>query len=391
MSKKDYYEALKVDRSASADEIKKAYRKKAMKFHPDKNPGDAEAERKFKEINAAYDVLKDEQKRAAYDRYGHDAFEAGGMGAAGGGAGGMGGGQGFGGFGDIFEDIFSDFMGGQAGGARAQQGARGTSGARRGNDISYELDITLEESFKGVEKNIKVATWQGCEPCKGSGAEAGSKSETCSTCQGSGRIRAQQGFFTVERTCSSCGGAGQTIKNPCKACGGSGRIRKGKSLKVTIPTGIEDGTRIRLTGEGEAGVRGGPNGDLYVFLSIAPHRFFKRESAHLHCKVPTPMHIVTLGGTIEVPTIEGKRMKISVPAGTQTGQQFRLKEKGMTIMRSKRRGDMFVEIITETPVNLSKKQKELLEQFAKGGDTKTNPNASKFFDKMKEFWGELKE
>ncbi len=389
MSNKDYYEALNVDRKASADEIKKAYRKKAMKFHPDKNPGDSEAEQKFKEINSAYDVLKDEQKRAAYDRYGHDAFQSGGMGNAGGNAGGGFSGQGFGGFGDIFEDIFSDFMGGQTAGGAHRAG--GTNGAKRGNDISYELEITLEEAFKGVDKNIKVATWQSCTPCEGKGAEKGSRAETCDTCKGAGRIRAQQGFFTVERTCSSCGGVGQTIKNPCKSCGGSGRIRKGKSLKVSIPTGIEDGTRIRLSGEGEAGIRGGPNGDLYVFLSIAPHRFFKRESTHLYCKVPTPMHIVTLGGTIEVPTIQGKRMKISVPEGTQTGQQFRLKDRGMSIMRSKQRGDMFVEVLIETPVNLSKKQKELLEQFVKGGTPKTNPNSSKFFDRMKGLWDDLKD
>lgn len=391
MSKKDFYEVLGVDRKATAEELKKAYRQLAVKLHPDKNPGNKDAEKKFKEVNEAYDVLKDEQKRAAYDRFGHGAFQNGGPrpggGAGGGGFSGFAGGAA--GFGDIFEEMFGDFMGGGAQGAR---GGAGSTGARRGGDLSHELEITLEEAFKGKEAPIKVASWQGCGTCDGSGAEKGSKPETCGTCRGSGRVRAQSGFFTVERTCSSCGGAGQTIKNPCKSCGGSGRTRKEKNLQVTIPAGIEDGTRIRLAGEGEAGVRGGPPGDLYVFLTIKAHRFFQREGSSLYCRVPVPIHTVALGGTVEVPTIDGKRMKVSVPAGTQTGQQFRLKNKGMTVLRSPMRGDMFVEVVVETPVNLSKKQKDLLQEFA--GDAsgaKTNPQSSGFFDKVKELWEDLKD
>ena len=391
MAKKDYYEILGVDKKASADELKKAYRQLAVKFHPDKNPGNKESEQKFKEISEAYDVLKDEQKRAAYDRFGHGAFQ-GGMGGgprpgggAGGGFGGFSGGGG--GFSDIFEEMFGDFMGGAA-----QNGQRRSDGARRGADLSHQMEVTLEEAFKGKDASVKISTWQGCQACSGSGAEKGSKPETCPTCHGSGRVRAQQGFFTVERTCPTCGGAGQTIKNPCKVCGGSGRTRKEKTLQVSIPAGIEDGTRIRLAGEGEAGVRGGPPGDLYVFMSIKPHRFFQREGANLYCRAPVPIHTVALGGTIEVPTIDGKRMKVTVPSGTQTGQQFRLKGKGMTVLRSPARGDMFVEVIVETPVNLSKKQKDLLRDFSSdGNDAKTNPQSHGFFDKVKELWEDLKD
>jgi len=388
MSKKDFYQVLGVDKKASADELKKAYRKLAMQYHPDKNQGNKEAEAKFKEISEAYDVLKDEQKRAAYDRFGHGAF-TGGMGG-GAGAGGFGGGAqgfsgGFGGFGDIFEEMFGDFMGGQQ-----RRGASG-DGARRGADLSYEMEITLEDAFAGKEAPIKVASWQPCQPCSGSGAEKGTKADTCDTCRGAGRVRAQQGFFTVERTCPTCGGAGQTIKTPCGSCGGSGRTRKEKSLKVAIPAGVEDGTRIRLAGEGEAGLRGGPAGDLYVFLGIKPHRFFQREASNLYCRVPVPITTVALGGNIEVPTIDGKRMKVAVPAGTQTGQQFRLKGKGMTVLRSPNRGDMFVEVAVETPVNLTKRQKELLQEFAGDTNDKTNPQSSGFFDKVKGLWEDLKD
>lgn len=394
MSNKDYYQVLGVEKGASKDDLKKAYRKLAMKYHPDRNQDNKEAEQKFKEVNEAYDVLKDDQKRAAYDQYGHSAFQAGGFGNAGGGAragaggfggfGGMGGGAG--GFSDIFEEMFGDFMGGTAGGARRQDGAR------RGNDISHEMSITLEEAFKGINRKIKVPTWNTCETCTGSGAEKGSKPETCGTCQGAGRVRAQQGFFMVERICPSCHGAGQTIKNPCKSCGGSGRTRKEKTLEVTIPAGVEDGTRIRLSGEGEAGVRGGPAGDLYVFLTVKPHRFFQREGANLYCRVPMPITTVALGGTVEVPTIDGKRIKVNIPAGTQTGQQFRLKSKGMSVLRSPNRGDMYAEVMVETPVNLSKRQKELLKEFA--GDennSKTNPNSAGFFNKVKDLWEDLKD
>jgi molecular chaperone DnaJ len=387
MSKKDYYEILGVDKKATAEELKKAYRQMAMKHHPDKNPGNKEAEHKFKEANEAYDVLKDEQKRAAYDRFGHAAFQQGGGGrpGAGGAQGGFGGG---GGFSDIFEEMFGDFMNGAAQGGRRGGG----EAARRGGDLSHDMEITLEEAFKGHDATVKVASWQGCQTCHGSGAEKGSKVETCETCRGAGRVRAQQGFFTVERTCSTCGGAGQTIKHPCKACSGTGRTRKEKSLQVSIPAGIESGTRIRLAGEGEAGVRGGPSGDLYVFLTIKAHRFFQREGANLYCRVPVPIHIVALGGNVEVPTIDGKRVNLTIPSGTQTGQQFRLKGKGMTVLRAPNRGDMFVEVAVETPVNLTKKQKELLQEFvAESIDSKTNPQSHGFFAKVKELWEDLKD
>jgi molecular chaperone DnaJ len=384
MSKKDFYEILGVDKKASAEDLKKAYRKLAMQHHPDKNPGDKKSEHKFKEISEAYDTLKDPQKRAAYDRFGHGAFE-GGMGAAA--ARGGGGQAGGGGFSDIFEEMFGDFMG-----SGGQGRSRGGEAARRGADLSHEMAISLEDAFKGTDTTVKVSTWQSCQGCTGSGAEKGTKAETCPTCRGAGRVRAQQGFFTVERTCPTCGGIGQTIKTPCHVCGGSGRTRKEKSLQVSIPAGIEDGTRIRLTGEGEAGVRGGPSGDLYVFLSIKPHRFFQREGANLHCRVPVPIDIVTLGGTVEVPTIDGKRTKVTIPGGTQTGTQFRLKGKGMTVMRSTHRGDMYAEVVVETPVNLSKKQKELLQEFAGDpGSAKANPQSSGFFEKVKDLWEDLKD
>jgi len=386
MSKKDYYEILGVDKKATAEELKKAYRQMAVKYHPDKNPGNKDAEHKFKEVSEAYEALKDEQKRAAYDRFGHAAFQQGGGPRPGGGAahGGFGGG---GGFSDIFEEMFGDFMGGGG-----QTGRRGGEGVRRGADLSHDMEITLEESFRGKDAAVKIATWQGCQTCSGSGAEKGSKAETCETCRGLGRVRAQQGFFTVERTCTACGGGGQTIKNPCKTCSGTGRTRKEKTLQVSIPAGIETGTRIRLAGEGEAGVRSGPPGDLYVFLTIKQHRFFQREGANLYCRVPVPMHLVTLGGGVEVPTIDGKRIKLTVPAGTQTGQQFRLKGKGMTVLRSPNRGDMFVEVAVETPVNLTKKQKELLQEFiSESVDSKTNPQSHSFFDKVKELWEDLKD
>jgi len=390
MAKRDYYQVLGVAKGATADELKKAYRKMAMQYHPDKNQGNKDAEAKFKEINEAYDVLKDDQKRAAYDRFGHGAFEGGGFGAGAGrgGAGGFQGGFAGGNFSDIFEEMFGDFMGGQQ---RGRSGG-GSDGARRGADLSYELDISLEDAFKGKETPIKVASWQGCQSCNGSGAEKGTKAETCGTCKGAGRVRAQQGFFTVERTCPGCGGVGQTIKTPCSNCSGSGRIRKERTLNVAIPAGVEDGTRIRLSGEGEAGLRGGPAGDLYVFLSVKPHAFFQREASNLYCRVPVAMTVAALGGSVEVPTIEGKRIKVSVPAGTQTGTQFRLKGKGMSVLRSNARGDMFVEVAVETPVNLSKKQKDLLSEFA--GDTpasKNSPQSTGFFDKVKDLWEDLKD
>jgi len=383
----DYYSILGVAKGANEDELKKAYRKLAMQYHPDKNQGDAEAEKKFKSINEAYDVLKDAQKRAAYDRFGHDAF-TGGMG--GGGGAGAAGFDFSGSFSDIFEDLFGEFTGQRRGGGGGRQAPQ--SAAARGNDLRYNLDITLEDAFKGKQQTIKVTTSATCEPCDGSGAEKGTSSETCSTCGGRGAVRMQQGFFTVERACSTCHGTGKVIKNPCKNCAGSGRVRKEKSLSVSIPAGVEEGTRIRLTGEGEAGFRGGQAGDLYIFLSIKPHKIFRRDGANIYCSVPLLFATASLGGQVEVPTIDGGRVKVNIPEGTQTGHQFRLKGKGMSVLRSSARGDMYIEVQVETPVNLSKKQKELLKEFEKSADAKTtSPASDSFFSRVKEFWEDLKE
>lgn len=389
MAEQDYYKILGVEKTANADEIKKAYRKLAMKFHPDQNKDNPEAEEKFKEINQAYDVLKDDQKRATYDRYGASAFDGsmgagGGAGFGGGGFGGMGGGA----FSDIFEDMFGDFMGGRGGGNRG--------GAQRGSDMQYTMEISLEDAYKGKEAKIKIPVNESCESCNGSGAEAGTSAQTCTTCDGVGRVRQQQGFFTIERTCPTCHGAATIIKNPCKSCGGAGRVRKDKTLKVKIPAGVETGRRIRLTGEGEAGIRGGARGDLYVLLSVKPHKLFQRDGANLYCRVPITVTRAALGGEVEVPTIEGTRATVKIPAGTQTGQQFRLKNKGMTVLRSDARGDMYIEIFVETPVNLNKKQQELLRELDSSmGDSKNagknSPESSGFFKKMREFWDDLSE
>jgi len=373
MAKQDFYELLGLGRDAGPEDIKKAYRKLAMQVHPDRNPGDKASEQRFKDITEAYDVLKDEQKRAAYDRFGHAAFEQGG----GRGAGDFGGG----GFADIFEEMFGSMMG----------GGRGQGGANRGNDLRYNLEITLEEAFKGRETQVRVPTLGACEACHGSGAETGSKPSTCSTCRGAGRVRTQQGFFTMERTCPTCHGAGKVIGNPCRVCAGQGRVRREKSLNVTIPAGVEDGTRIRLAGEGEAGIRGGGNGDLYIFLAVKPHPLFQRETANIHCRVPIAMPTAALGGSIEVPTIDGSRAKIAIPAGTQTGHQFRLRGKGMSVLRSHARGDMLVQVGVETPVHLTKRQQELLREFEQAGDHKTSPETEGFFAKMKEFFEDLRE
>jgi molecular chaperone DnaJ len=380
---KDFYKTLGIDKGASQDEIKKAYRKKALKYHPDQNKDNPEAEEKFKEVSEAYEILKDPQKRAAFDQYGAAAFD----GSMGGGAGGMGSGFGGAGFSDIFEDMFGDIMGG---GRRG-----GGNGAMRGSDIQYALDITLEDSYKGKEETIRMPLNDVCDQCSGSGAESGTGVETCDDCGGSGRVRMQQGFFTIERTCPTCNGQGQSIKSPCKKCSGAGRVQKEKKLKIKIPKGVDSGRRIRLTGEGEAGVRGGPAGDLYVLMQVKPHRIFKRENYHLHCRVPIPMTTAALGGEIEVPTIAGKTTSIKIPAGTQSGQQFRLKGKGMPILRSDGFGDMYIEAAIETPVNLSSKQKELLGQLDKtlGGKaaTKHSPQSSGFMGKVREFWDDLTE
>ena len=382
MAKRDYYDVLGASKGASAEELKKAYRTKAKELHPDRNTDNPNAEAQFKEINEAYDVLKDADKKAAYDRYGHAAFE-GGRGPGGGGGGGNGD---FGAsFSDVFEDLFGDFMG--RGGQGAQGGRR--SRAQRGSDLRYNLRVSLEESFKGVQKTITVPSSVACDVCSGTGAEGGAEPVTCPTCSGMGKGRAQQGFFTVERTCPTCAGAGQTIKNPCKACGGAGRTEKERSLSVNIPAGVETGTRIRLSGEGEAGMRGGPTGDLYIFIETRDHPIFQRDGVNLFCRVPVSMITAALGGEVEVPTIDGGKSRVKVPAGTQTGKQLRLRGKGMPALRGGGAGDMMIELAVETPVNLTPKQKELLEEFEKLG-ADNNPEGSSFFAKVKGFWDGMK-
>ena len=374
MAKQDYYETLDVGQSAGNDDIKSAYRKLAMKYHPDRNSGDKTAEHKFKEINEAYSVLGDEEKRAAYDRFGHAAFD--GTGAGPGGAAGAGD-SGFnfgGGFADIFDEMFGEFGGARSRGAR-QQGTRGA-------DLRYNMDITIAEAFAGKQASIRVPSASACDQCTGTGAAKGSQPITCPTCEGHGRVRAQQGFFTIERTCSNCQGQGQVIDNPCPACRGSGRVNKEKTLSVTIPAGIEDGTRIRLNGEGEAGLRGAPAGDLYIFLTIAPDERFQRDGANIYMRVPITMTTAALGGTIEVPTVDGGRARVTIPEGTQSGHQFRLRGKGMSVMRSKARGDMYIRAVVETPVKLSKRQKAILKEFDESGKrSRNNPESEGFFSK----------
>jgi molecular chaperone DnaJ len=371
MAKADYYDTLGVSRTATEAELKSAFRKLAMQFHPDKNPGDAAAEQKFKDINEAYQCLSDGQKRAAYDRFGHAAFENGG---------GMGGGMGDG-FGssmaDIFDDLFGDMMGG---------GRRGRSNGReRGSDLRYNLEITLEDAFKGKTATIKVPSLMSCEACTGTGAKAGSKPKACGTCGGAGRVRAQQGFFAIERTCPTCQGRGEMIDNPCDSCRGAGRITKERSLSVNIPPGVEDGTRIRLAGEGEGGVRGGPAGDLYIFLSMKAHPFFQRDGADLFCRVPISMVQAALGGEFTVHTVDGSEAKVKIPEGTQSGKQFKLKSKGMPVLRTRDFGDLYIQANVETPQNLTKRQRELLEEFETESSNKTHPESSGFFTRMKEF------
>ena len=382
---KDFYETLGVSKSADKDEIKKAYRKLAMKYHPDQNKDNPDAETKFKEVSEAYEILKDEQKRAAYDQYGAAAFDGSMGGGPGGFSGGFGGGAGA--FSDIFEDMFGDFMG----------GGGGQGGAARGSDLQYTLEISLEDAYKGKEAKIKVPVNETCDSCNGTGAKDGAGGQSCTTCDGVGRVRQQQGFFTIERTCPTCHGQGTIIKDPCTSCRGEGRVKKEKNLQIKIPAGVSSGKRIRLSGEGEAGLRGGPRGDLYVLLAIKPHKLFKRDGANIYCRVPVPVSRAALGGDVEVPTIEGKSAKVKIPAGTQTGQQFRLKGKGMPVMQSQNRGDMFIEIFVETPVNLNKKQQDLIKQLDKdiggsdSGSNKHSPESSGFLNKMKDFWDDLKD
>ena len=382
MSKRDYYELLGLQRGASADEIKKAYRAKAKEFHPDRNADKPDSEAKFKEVNEAYDVLKDAEKKAAYDRFGHAAFEGGmGGGPRPGGGGGMGGNADFASaFSDVFDDLFGDFMGGRQGGRQR---------ASRGTDLRYNLRVTLEEAYNGLQKTIKVPTSIQCEECSGSGAEGGAEPTACPTCSGLGKVRATQGFFTVERTCPTCSGLGQIIKNPCNVCSGAGRVQKERALSINIPSGVETGTRIRLAGEGEAGMRGGPPGDLYIFIEVEPHEIFEREGAELHCRVPVSMTAAALGGDIEVPTIDGGRSRVKIPSGSQSGRQMRLRGKGMRALRGGATGDMFIELAVETPVNLTTRQKELLREFESLAED-NNPESHSFFTSVKSFWDSMK-
>ena len=380
MAKRDYYEVLGVAKNASDEDIKKAYRKLAMKYHPDRNQGEGakKAEESFKEGKEAYEMLSDAQKRAAYDRFGHAAFENGG------GPGGFGGGDGFGSsMSDIFEDLFGNIMGG----GRGRQG--GGNGRERGADLRYNLEINLEDAFRGKQAQISVPTSISCEPCSGSGAKAGSKPRACATCAGQGRVRAQQGFFAIERTCPACQGRGQVIDNPCASCSGAGRVSRERTLSVNIPVGVEDGTRIRLAGEGEAGLRGGPSGDLYIFLSLKAHPFFQRDGADLYCRLPISMVQAALGDEVVVRTIDGGEARVKVPDGTQSGRQFKLRGTGMPVLRSRDVGDLYLQAVVETPQNLTKRQRELLAEFETESSSKTHPEAAGFLTKMKDFFGNL--
>jgi molecular chaperone DnaJ len=378
MAKQDYYATLGVPRDAAAEDLKKAYRKLAMQYHPDRNPGDKQAEARFKDVSEAYDILKDEQKRAAYDRYGHAAFEQGG------GPGGFNAGFDFsagGGLGDIFDQMFGEFMGGRRGGA----GGR----TRAGNDIRQAVEVDLAEAFTGTKANLRVPTRVACDACGGSGSEDKARAaDTCPTCQGAGKVRAQQGFFLIERTCPTCGGQGRVIRKPCKVCHGAGTVQRERTLQVAIPPGVEDGTRIRLAGEGEAGAQGAPPGDLYVHVSIRPHHIFQRDGANIFMRMPLRMTQAALGGDVEVPAIDGTKAKVKIPPGTQTGDQFRLRSKGFSVLRSTARGDMYIQVAVETPQNLTRRQRELLEEFEAEalGNGKGSPESEGSFSKVKEFF-----
>ncbi len=372
MAKRCYYEVLGVSKTCTEVEMKTAFRKAAMQHHPDRNPGNAEAEVKFKELNEAYQILSDGQKRAAYDRYGHAAFEQGGFGG--------GGGDGFSSsMADIFDDLFGDVMGRRGGRANAN----------RGSDLRYNLEITLEDAFNGKTASLKVPTSISCEACSGTGAKPGAKPRICPTCGGQGRVRAQQGFFAIERTCPHCFGRGEVIDDPCTSCSGTGRTTRERALQINVPAGVEDGTRIRLTGEGEAGLRGGPPGDLYIFVSTKPHPFFQRDGADLFCRVPISMVQASLGGEVSVHTVDGGESRVKIPEGTQSGKQFKLKSKGMPVLRSRDVGDLYIQVTVETPQNLTKRQRELLAEFEAESSTKTHPESSGFFAKMKDFFENL--
>ena len=371
MSKRDYYDILGVEKNADDKAIKAAFRKLAMTNHPDRNQGDNAAEERFREANEAYDILKDPQKRAAYDRMGHAAFD---QSTGGGGFGG--GGFGGGGFSDIFDQMFSEFSGG-GGGRQNNQG---------GNDLRYDMSISLEDAFTGLQQDISITVASECDGCAGSGAADASKPSTCGTCGGAGRVRAQQGFFAVERTCHACQGMGQVISDPCRTCGGEGRVQRSKTLAVSIPAGVDTGTRIRLSGKGEAGLRGGPAGDLYIFVNVDPHPIFARDGGNLHARIPLPMTVAALGGSIEVPTLEGKMARLTIEAGTQSGRKFRMRGKGMPALRRGNPGDQIIEVQVETPTNLNKKQKEILEAFSNSGNT--SPESSSFLERVKRIWAD---
>ena len=375
MADKDFYEILGVQKNASDDDIKKSYRKLAMKYHPDRNKDDKESERKFKEVSAAYEILKDSEKRSAYDQYGHDAFRQGGMG----------GGQGFGDFGGGFSDIFEEFFGGGFGGQSRQRGPQ------RGNDLRYNMLVSIQEAFNGKKSQIRIPSYEGCDLCSATGSADKSGPSTCSTCGGQGKVRSTQGFFSIERPCPTCGGEGSSIKNPCLKCSGTGQVKKQKTISVTIPAGVDTGTRIRISGEGEPGQRGAGNGDLYIFVEVQKDKLFEREEENIFCQIPISITTAILGGDVEVPTIEGKKARLNIPPGTQSETQFRLKGKGMSILRQKRRGDMYVEANVEIPVNLNNKQKFILQEFEKEGGTskKHSPKSQSFFSKLKEVWEDL--
>ena len=378
MSKRDYYEVLSVSKSTSADEIKKAYRKLALKYHPDRNKGDKASESKFKEASEAYHVLSDKGRKTNYDQFGHAAFE---------GASGRGGSSNF-----DFSNIFSDIFGG--GGDPLDDLFEGFGGSRgrrrssdfRGADLRYDLSISLEDAYNGKKQEINFSSSDKCEICSGSGAEPGSKPISCSTCGGQGQVRSNQGFFTIQQTCPNCAGSGEQISNACKECRGIGKKQTKKKIFTNIPKGVDDGTRIRLSGKGEAGIKGGGNGDLYIFVSLKQHSIFKRSEENLFFEFPISLADAALGATVEVPTIDGRKAKVKIPSGTQNGKQFRLKEKGMPMMRNKNYGDLYIQAITEVPASLTKEQKKLLEQFKKLEDTKTNPSIKDFFEKAKKFW-----
>ena len=379
MSKRCYYDVLGVTRGARDSEIKAAFRRLAKACHPDSCNGDPDAERRFKELNQAYEALKDPQRRAAYDRFGHAAFDAG-----------LAGGQGHNFGADfsasmsaMFDDLFGEFMG--------QRRPRQRSSRERGSDLRYNMEITLGEAFEGKTAQIRVPTSVTCDSCSGSGAKVGTSPTTCRTCGGIGKVRASQGFFTIERTCPACQGRGEVIETPCGSCNGSGRVTKERTLSVTIPAGVEDGTRIRLAGEGQAGLRGGPPGDLYIFLSIKPHEFFQRDGADLFCRVPIAMTTAALGGQIEVPTIDGGRSRVKIPEGSESGKQFRLKAKGMPVLRSKQLGELYIQVEVETPKNLTRKQRDLLKSFEDASSPNTSPESAGFFARVKEFFDSIGE